>query len=184
MSFVVFVYSHYSPEAVKFLKLVNDNLDTLEAFYNYKMECLCVDDDRIKRIILASKKLIVRIVPSVIVITEANAISVHEGTEAFNWLYDHPEIELPMNEGVRQTINDVLYTTLPTQQVTPVNVALPTPPQITSISDVSPIEVLPLPTIKTAQEIKSENLMNTATKMQQQREEDVSRTPPQLNTLT
>jgi hypothetical protein len=82
-SFSTLIYSKYSKNSTKFLELIKNSGVDFTSFM--KMECLCVDNEKIRKRILSNTKIEVKTVPCVLVVFPSGSIEKYDGEAVFSW---------------------------------------------------------------------------------------------------
>jgi hypothetical protein len=79
----ILMYSKYSQQCIKLIELINkDNF--LEAT---KLKLVCIDNEKIRKRILKSKKIKVNSVPCMLLFFSNGNVEKHDGVNLFNWVY-------------------------------------------------------------------------------------------------
>lgn len=84
IKFSVLIYSKYSPNSTKLIKLINELSTIFVDIFNIKLTC--IDNENIRKQILSSKNIKITYVPSILIIYTDGGIEKYEGNDAFDWV--------------------------------------------------------------------------------------------------
>lgn len=82
-NFSTLIYSKYSKNSTKFLELIKNSGVDFTSFM--KMECLCIDNQKIRNRVLSNTKIEVKTVPCVLIVFPSGNIEKYDGESVFNW---------------------------------------------------------------------------------------------------
>ena len=129
--FVVFLYSKYSPNCKKLLDIIQS--------YGMKIDSLCIDNDSVRKRILTSKNVSIKIVPCILIGFQDGVIEKYDGDHATEWITkvisnlqtEHSPKPQPQYQPPSSS-SDVLHPSPQPQRPPQQNRS---PPQSTSVSD-------------------------------------------------
>lgn len=79
-----FLFSKYSNNCKAFIEMLSKIPNEYKV--NLKMTDVCIDNEKIRKNILNSKKIDIKMVPCILIVYNNGAIEKFEGSDAFNWL--------------------------------------------------------------------------------------------------
>ena len=83
MNRIIILYSKYSQNCKKLLSMARNTITELE---NVELSNICIDNKDIRKKILKSKTLIVKMVPCILVLYPDGGVEKYEGGTAFRWV--------------------------------------------------------------------------------------------------
>ena len=91
----ILMYSKYSQQCIKVIELINKG-NFLEAT---KLKLVCIDNEKIRKRVLKSKKIKVNSVPCMLLFFSNGNVEKHDGVNLFNWVYSTIE---KINPSIRE----------------------------------------------------------------------------------
>ena len=86
IKFTIFLYSKYSENSKKFIELFKEVPEDI--VFNLKYNSICIDNEKIRKSILNSKEMNIKVVPCILIIYTDGGVQKYEGPDAFIWLDD------------------------------------------------------------------------------------------------
>jgi len=101
---LIFIYSKFSTSSREIYNVIDNNIQLINSFFNIKI--FCIDNENIRKKVLSSKTLEIRIVPTILLIFVTGKIEKFEGEMVFLWLNNllssfKPKEMPPPQENVR-----------------------------------------------------------------------------------
>lgn len=82
----IYLHSKYSENSKKFMDILKQVPENI--LFNMKFNSICVDNEKIRKSILNSTQMNIKVVPCILVIYNDGGVQKYEGPDAFIWLED------------------------------------------------------------------------------------------------
>jgi len=87
IKFTIFLYSKYSENSKRFMDTFKEKIPE-DIVSSMKFNSICIDNDKIRKSILNSKQISIKVVPCILIVYTDGGAQKFEGPDAFIWLED------------------------------------------------------------------------------------------------